>query len=106
MLFCRFLISFCRFVLPWFSDCRCYCGYDEIALGLKQTMFVPLFTGFNLIGHNSNPYYLKSYIKPVCYIWPVQTNQQPRIRLWFTAFEPISKICCLQRKLVMILKLK
>ena len=26
------------------------------------------------------------------------SNQQPRIRLWFTDFEPISKICCLQRK--------
>ena len=36
-------------------------------------MFVPLFTGLNLIGYDSNPYYLKSYIKPVNYIWPVQS---------------------------------
>ena len=36
-------------------------------------MIVPLFTGFNLIGCNSNPYYLKSYIKPVRYIKHVQS---------------------------------
>ena len=32
----------------------------------------------------------------------LSSNQQPRIRLWFTDFEPISKICCLQRKSIIL----
>ena len=48
-------------------------GYDAVTLRLTLAMFVPLFTGLNLIGYNSNPYCLKSYIKPVCYIQPVQS---------------------------------
>ncbi len=36
----------------------------------------------------------------------LSSNQQPRIRLWFTDFEPISKICYLWHKSMRILNLK
>ena len=69
------VVSSFRSAVSWFCGLQTanVIGYDAVTRRLTCTMYVPLFTGLNLIGYDSNPYYLKSYIKPVLYIYPVQS---------------------------------